>query len=376
MAMTCVRALLGAVLFAVGVLVGLVLSDGDQVFITSASLSTRGMDTSAHSGDVATPSALPNTVNSQRPLCELPPKREALSEHLGKLCMGASYQRFPEPSGDGKWPRIPRVLHYSAKQRKPVAERLWEQSGLVVAYHNDEAITVFMREMEPEIFQHVFPVLDRIEQVDVFRYALMRHCGGFYADQDALPQRHVDQWLETFDLQQNASSAEFVIGLEFSWAPEGDDAKNSPVLAVGGALPLQFCQWTFAFARNSALIGSVLDTILRFAGRLASGNPVMRTGPGMFTGAILRFLAEQCGHREWNKLYPTCLLPIVELEKKGHVLSYEHDNHTHTGVFLPYRAFGFHPWHGHASRQLPLQDHLVVHGFEGSWRTLRKIMMF
>ncbi len=293
-----------------------------------------------------------------------------LTDRVRKMCMGASSKPFPEPVNDDKWSsKIPRVLHYIAPQPRPGAESAWERHGLTVAYHTDSLMSEVAKELDPELVRNVFPVLSRIEKVDVFRYVLMQHCGGFYADQDVTPERQVVDWLKVFNLHDRAASADFLMGMEFTFPPDKDGGHNSPVLALGGnSLPFELCQWTFAFARFNPLIGAVIDLLKQFATRLPAGNPVMRTGPGMFTGAVLQFLAGKCGHIPSHKLYPKCILPIDELEKSGQMLSFEHDNRTHFGVILPYRAFGFHAMHRDPTNRTPLADHLVRHWFEGSWR--------
>ena len=113
--------------------------------------------------------------------------------------------------------------------------------------------------------------------------------GGWYIDHDVQCFKPFDDFTANFNRSANA-----VVGVE-AVLPEGN--RNE----IGFCCPVQYCHWVMGSAPGHALYGHVVDLILdsqviatadpNSAAGKQKDNPVMTTGPGIFTKAVEHFMA-------------------------------------------------------------------------------------
>lgn len=166
--------------------------------------------------------------------------------------------------------------------------------------------------------------LKPVERADLFRYAIVYEEGGVYADADTRMVVPPRKWPD----------GDFVIGVEFKH-------------------PLQLNQWTFAAKKGCALLKFVIEYIGRHLDCKIT-NPIEKTGPVIWTKAILRFF----------ELYGTENINNVSQDDAPKKVSYYWKGTYYTGWILPYRAFSYPGW----SQGSKLHPNLVIHGFRGSWK--------
>lgn len=113
-------------------------------------------------------------------------------------------------------------------------------------------------------------------KTDLLRYLVVWAHGGVYADFDAESITPIRKWVPD--------------GCEVVVAPETEE---------------NFCQWTFAFAKKSEILGAVIEEVVRLSTNLTCSDfwIVHRvTGPDMFTAVLKRELSKRFGidGRAWS----------------------------------------------------------------------------
>lgn len=245
------------------------------------------------------------------------------------------------------------ILHRSWSTLNPTFE---------VHFFDDSNLTSFLRLHRPEFSEHM-ATMSMVEKADVFRYAALFNYGGVYTDVDVECIRPIHMWLDDFKPGARARKLDFIIGVEF------DDVQ------AHANNPLQLVQWTMASSPRNPMFEYVLEFCLESLNSISRADDTStlhRTGPVMFTKAILKFIGRYIqgaprGHDPRFYNYPVGMLPIPTLEENGqHIRLKKHSSWYKHGVILPYRAFGCHPQHRGKSKMN--QHHQVEHRFAGSWR--------
>lgn len=234
----------------------------------------------------------------------------------------------------------------------------------------------FVRDHFPNFIQTYLDLAIPVEKADLFRYLAIYHLGGTYSDTDVKPLIKVEKWAETFGWKEGAQGFSLentlLIGIEF---PRQSDEER---------LPLQFCQWTFASTTaKHPILKAVADEVKSRARNIPFNRDapektvVRRTGPIAFTSAILKYIAAHSdkGKDGYVGNYPRAMLPIKEIEKKGQFLSFKDEDMSWNLLILPYRAFGFHPWHGDDVIKEPKSQHLIHHEFLGKFVFRKKLTL-
>jgi len=172
-----------------------------------------------------------------------------------------------------------------------------------------------------------------VELGDLYRYAKVYTEGGVYLDTDTNCVVPPSGWLATWKL---TGQFDLIVGVEFY-------------------KPLQFVQWAFQGKRHSVVLQHVIETVKGRLELYAPGaDPIQRTGPGVWTLAILKMLRDAGVER-----------PYVS-DHFARVHSFEYKNSSVRIAMLPYRAFGYHGFHG--PRVKECCKRLVTHNFRGSWK--------
>eukprot|EP01062_Namystynia_karyoxenos_P043637 TRINITY_DN31965_c0_g1_i1.p1 TRINITY_DN31965_c0_g1~~TRINITY_DN31965_c0_g1_i1.p1 ORF type:complete len:364 (+),score=68.40 TRINITY_DN31965_c0_g1_i1:74-1093(+) len=248
----------------------------------------------------------------------------------------------------------------------------WQEQnpGSVLHLFDDaEAADFVARRAAPEVAAAYKALPLAVERADLFRYIAVGALGGVYADSDVEPYVPVSEWLARMHWPPS-TRPDAVIGVEF-YRPK--------VRACGGrnySVPLQLVQWVFAARRASELLRAVVREVL-LAVRQVQGTEddcvQVRTGPQVWTRAVLRFIAQHSGGADPTPHGP---LPRVlgpagatrdALAHRGMLLQLGPERL----LLLPYRAFGFHQLHrdSYASAERNAShQRLARHWFEGSWR--------
>ncbi|KAJ3209948.1 membrane-bound alpha-1,6- mannosyltransferase Initiation-specific [Dinochytrium kinnereticum] len=251
-----------------------------------------------------------------------------------------------------------------------------------------------------------------VERADFWRYLVIYLRGGVYVDSDVNPLRPIEEWAQWFDADKAEKSefAEYVEIHEASMAApsatssrrkaktgrhsstnetfsdvtsfstssfdpnvlqgfvgaEANLASEEDRITQAFAFRTQWCQWAFAFRPHHPFLHLVITSILQRVHDEASGyihvtgdwsyNLLMRTGPGIYTMAVERWLREQTmGRRDAGVL------------TSGEVV--EGFNVVGSVGFMPPYAFGHRAWMDPA----PPDERMVLvqHQFSGSWKNGR-----
>lgn len=143
---------------------------------------------------------------------------------------------------------------------------------------------------------------------DLLRFLILLAEGGIYSDLDTEAVRRAEDWVPR--VAQGRARA--IVGIEY-------DQLDSPKMAPGMYVPVQFCQWTVAGAQGHPLFQLMVDSMIQGIENLAKENrcsvgelepseeDVLRTtGPCKVDGDCLRLpvIARQrtCGRPPFQKL--------------------------------------------------------------------------
>lgn len=182
--------------------------------------------------------------------------------------------------------RIPRIVHQTFKSWSDVLREdklnmegwramnpTWE-----FRYYDNVACDNFVKENFPQ-YLHTYNTMPRkIERVDFFRYLVVLHSGGIYADTDVECRQPLDTWID--------DDATFIAGVEHEFVSTAQASQRQY------ARKRQLLQWTFASAPNSPVLANVVANVHQLAKNETLHNmkevyaTYERTGPGMWTDAI------------------------------------------------------------------------------------------
>lgn len=247
-----------------------------------------------------------------------------------------------EDAPPGTPPTIPRILHQTFKAKEAIKSvdqlrmKTWEALNptWTVMLWDDQACTTFVETEYPDLYPTYAGLAKNVERADFFRYLVVYHYGGLYADTDVTCLQPMDQWLPP--------SAELVVGLE----------NEFPSAELAGARQYacarQYLQWAFLARKGAPLLKAAVDRILHPEIGLPAGDTKARkadlttlelTGPGMWTQEIFKYVGGLVD--EGQSLDAVLLLPRVSM-----------------GLF-PKNFQGIDTDH---------PGGLLLHNFEGSWK--------
>ena len=117
-----------------------------------------------------------------------------------------------------------------------------------------------------------------MERSDFFRYLVVLHTGGVYADIDTECRRPLDEFLRTTDT--------LVVG----W--EGEFATDEMAYSRHFVRRRQVLNWVAARRAGAPALREICDHIARSVHRVFTNNTnrdtLERTGPGAFTDVVMR----------------------------------------------------------------------------------------
>lgn len=172
--------------------------------------------------------------------------------------------------------------HLSAKQQDVI--NAWKKlhPDFKIVLHEDPDMLDLVTEHYPQFLNLYLNTVDSVERVDIWRYLIMHHQGGVYADSDWKPVVPVYEWHT--NINPNGTTApDVLLGYEEAYSFFGD---------------LQIIQWGFYSVPGHPLF---LDTVnhihhMYIDELLTShyrGDAVQRTGPEPFTWSVLRYLQQR-----------------------------------------------------------------------------------
>ncbi|GFR43765.1 hypothetical protein Agub_g4877 [Astrephomene gubernaculifera] len=233
---------------------------------------------------------------------------------------------------------IPRIIHQTYRTRQVPASLLavmqsWTRvngQGWQARFYDDGACIDFVRREFPEYLDAYLSLPKDVERSDFFRYMVVLRLGGVYADIDVELRQPLDSVLGPTDT--------LVVGWEAEVATDAEAFKRHFVRKR------QVLQWFFAAAPGHPVLRAACDHIARYARHTFSNNTnrdtLERTGPGMWTDAVLRHAAA----------HPPTLV-----------------NDPWKVRILPRVAFGVHPA-GIDGLSPEAKEIVVLHHFLGSWK--------
>jgi hypothetical protein len=121
---------------------------------------------------------------------------------------------------------------------------------------------------------------------DIWRYAILYHYGGVYADFDTVSKKPIEGWLPPEkpapELESHRNASQEYMNLEM----------EDCAIVIGMEAPSHFCQWAFASTPGHPILGRVLDLIVERAKdfpHTESGEHFIHyhTGPAVFTAGIV-----------------------------------------------------------------------------------------
>ena len=200
---------------------------------------------------------------------------------------------------------IPRIIHQTFKSRSslgPHTARLmatWPQMNPTwkVMYWDDAAVAQFVEQHYPQYLEAFEGLATKVEQADFFRYLIVYHYGGLYADTDVECYAPLDPWVPPH--------AEAVIGLEneFAELEQADDR--------GYVRTRQYLQWAFMAQPKHPVMLGVVEMIRDQrgvgVGKTKDTVTLEKTGPGIWTDAVYEYVGKQIA--EGGNLENFVLLP-------------------------------------------------------------------
>ncbi|GLC37790.1 hypothetical protein PLESTB_001477000 [Pleodorina starrii] len=233
---------------------------------------------------------------------------------------------------------IPRTIHqtYRTRQLSPTLRAVrqsWARvngPGWQLRFYDDEACIAFVRREFPEYLDAYLSLPKDVERSDFFRYMVILRLGGVYADIDVELRQPLDSVIGPTDT--------LVVGWEAEVATDAEAFKRHFVRNR------QVLQWFFAAAPGHPVLRAACDHIARYSRHTFSNNTnrdtLERTGPGMWTDAVLRHAAAHPPTKA-NDPWKVRILPRV--------------------------AFGVHPA-GIDGLTPDAKEIVVLHHFLGSWK--------
>ena len=270
---------------------------------------------------------------------------------------------------------IPRIIHQTYKSNA-VPDRVrslmasWTRlnPGWEVRFYDDQMCREFVRTEFPEYYQAYLALPKDVERSDFFRYLIVLHVGGVYADIDCECRAPLDRFLRSADT--------LVVG----W--EGEFATDEMAYSRHFVRRRQVLNWVFAGAPGHPALREICDHIARSVHKVFTNNTnrdtLERTGPGAFTDVVLRQFWKHSRARGARGEGGESLVPrtgsagaLVEDELAATTDARgvrRPDNDAWNVRVMPKVSFGTHP----SGEDGISQDDpavLVAHHFLGSWKS-------
>ena len=273
---------------------------------------------------------------------------------------------------------IPRIIHQTYKtsdvpDRVKGLMRTWAEKnpGWKIRFYNDAECYKFVEREFPEYYDAYVSLPKDVERSDFFRYLIVLHTGGVYADIDTECRQPMDSYLRSTDT--------LVVG----W--ENEFRTDEMAYSRHFVRRRQVLNWVFAGAPGHPALREICDHIGRSAHRVFTNNTnrdtLERTGPGAFTDVIVRqfWLHSKATEAAKDVLAPRATsawgtedIPEVQArleEARRRVPGTRGQKGDAWNVrVMPKVSFGVHPT---GEDGVPFDDPgvLVAHHFLGSWKS-------
>ena len=273
---------------------------------------------------------------------------------------------------------IPRIIHQTYKtsdvpDRVKGLMRTWAEKnpGWKTRFYNDAECYKFVEREFPEYYDAYVSLPKDVERSDFFRYLIVLHTGGVYADIDTECRQPMDSYLRSTDT--------LVVG----W--ENEFRTDEMAYSRHFVRRRQVLNWVFAGAPGHPALREICDHIARSAHRVFTNNTnrdtLERTGPGAFTDVIVRqfWLHSKATEAAKDVLAPRATsawgtedIPEVQArleEARRRVPGTRGQKGDAWNVrVMPKVSFGVHPT---GEDGVPFDDPgvLVAHHFLGSWKS-------
>ena len=244
---------------------------------------------------------------------------------------------------------IPPVIHMTIKDKSKLSAHnyvsilSWIKFNpeWVILLYDDSDVVEYVRKYHPEFLHTLLQLQTPVERADAWRYLLLCTHGGLYTDMDTVCAQPISSWIHTPGV-----SPGLVVGVENAFNSLEEAHKYNYVRRV------QMLQWTFAAKPKHPLVCHLPSRIEEHMAKEKQGlvkyqGPdeavLLRTGPGMWSGAIEELLSR-------NELTPEDILAGKVVEDV---------------LFLPQTAFGcsWRFW------SVDNKNSLVYHMYNHSWNT-------
>eukprot|EP00041_Stephanoeca_diplocostata_P030156 m.905312 g.905312 ORF g.905312 m.905312 type:complete len:996 (+) comp23699_c0_seq2:471-3458(+) len=267
----------------------------------------------------------------------------------------------PESEPQVKESMIPTIIHQTWKTEQIPEDLLpmtqtWPEMNPNYTYmlHTDAQIEMNMAQWYPEL-SRAWQRMKPIEKADTYRYAVLHHYGGYYADLDVTCARPIDVWTKQNFQYDNV---DFIVGFEV--------VTERPDWAVWYARKFQLCQWTMAGRKGHPAFRIVLDMIVDWFDTHTDAervniSVVQSTGPGIWSDAVLEFL---------NKTHQVQFGGDLDM-MNGRIDASTARNvmiHAGTAMVLPVRSFAINSGGYQLASDMNPDEILVRHYFKGSWK--------
>lgn len=216
---------------------------------------------------------------------------------------------------------IPKKIYQTHKSKEFVENnrtlntcfKSWDVDGYEHIFYNDEEADVFMKNNFKDIYEVYKNMPLPVMKADLWRYCIIYHFGGIYADMDTILKKGTD--LDS--LFQKKSH--LILTTEY---PQDEC----------------LCQWVFAGPKGSVLLKEVIDECVR---RVRDCKDFKYehmvhnlTGPAVFTEAIESFLSrhglityEGKNRKSYTYMYDNEIMYMLE----SHHLFNNHVKHVYSG---------------------------------------------
>ena len=256
----------------------------------------------------------------------------------------------------------------------------WDNTnGVKVDFSDNAALLSLIKNNFPDLWDYVDPgrknpneanpkQVTWVQRADIWRYAEIYQNGGIYADADACPQEHADDWVDLWTVPNRigdkaADSAsdmvDVILGIE---GMEPTDKCGWPYT------PMQFNQWTFAASPRSPVMFHVLQQLNQQM-LLGQPNIIANTGPRIFSRAILDFIAEfgpVKGFRTADGI-PNAMTGIIN-DGKSKVIQCDFHGKNVSILIMGYRGMAEGAYAGSLD-ETQSGEKVLQHQFAGSWKT-------
>jgi len=273
---------------------------------------------------------------------------------------------------------IPRIIHQTYKtsdvpDRVKGLMRTWAEKnpGWKTRFYNDAECYKFVEREFPEYYDAYVSLPKDVERSDFFRYLIVLHTGGVYADIDTECRQPMDSYLRSTDT--------LVVG----W--ENEFRTDEMAYSRHFVRRRQVLNWVFAGAPGHPALREICDHIARSAHRVFTNNTnrdtLERTGPGAFTDVVVRqfwlhskateaakdVLAPRATNAWGTEDIPEVQARLEEARRRVPGTRGQKGDAWNVRV-MPKVSFGVHPT---GEDGVPFDDPgvLVAHHFLGSWKS-------